>query len=649
MDRIQTTNDGALGGNRDTGANPMAGMPPGRFGDWRVSVTPGASPARLGRGHQPGSGVASAVKLPVIRSRTVTEAPSSSGLSGATAMPQIRIHRTVAARSTPMDCRPPQGPGGTQWPTVAKVGPATDTPGTSSTAAAAGGVRARPGTLPEPCPKPAYRSNWDRFVRWCKKHDREYWPASPETVAEYLKERAERISLSTMDHSLSSIKRTLVLAGFKDRYTTGVVKSTLEELAAAKGGRRCRSKKVSGSSLDAADIDSIRVAALEPRRRGAGFESREDAMRRCQVDHALCSLALEAGLQCEQVAALEWQDLEVEYNGGPAITFRTGSAGASHVIGISERAYGDLEAIRPKSEEERGRIFPMSAQQVAVRIRAAARAAGLESRIAAPTSRHAVHGATASTSPPKVFAPSSYWRTFCAWCEERGEERLPAQPETVAVYLREVSRTRSMSTIVNIRYAIRDAHHAAGQGDPCATVLVEAAIREIRGPLSLFTPKTLDADALEAIRQVALTPRKSSRGQRFPEVTRKRRLVDIALCSLLHVARLTVAQLVALKWQDVENLGADRARLAVTSSTGPRGIAEFREIAGEVVRDLEAIRGDARPEDSVFGISSSSIYYRIRAAARSAGLQVPSESSPSHAATPGPSRTSTEGPPRTSQ
>ena len=31
--------------------------------------------------------------------------------------------------------------------------------------------------------------------------------------------------------------------------------------------------------------------------------------------------------------------------------------------------------------------------------------------------------------------------------------------------------------------------------------------------------------------------------------------------------------------------------------------AEFREIAGQAVRDLEAIRGDARPEDSVFGLT----------------------------------------------
>ncbi len=433
MYRIPTTNDGALGGNRDTVAGPMAGMPQGRFGDRRVSEAP--------------------------------EGPH----------PHLRTRRTDAAQPTPPDRHRHGG----QLLAGVTVGSAADTPGTSSSASAAVGVGERPGTLSEPSPKSAYRSIWNMFVRWCNERNVPYLPASPETVADYLTELAKRCAVSTLRTHLCGISRTLVAAGCEDRYGTGVVKSTLEELIAIKGGKRCRSMRVNGSSLDAADLESIRACALEPRPRGGGYEQPEKATRRGKVDLALCSLALEAGLQCEQVAKLEWQELGIDEDGGPAITVRTGSAGAGEVISISEQAYDDLDAIAPEDAEASRRIFPLSAEQVAVRIREAARAAGLESRIAVPRSRQDADGATANAPSAKARAYDTYWRKFCEWCEKRGEDGLPARPETVAEYLRERSVTRGMDTIRGIRYAIRDAHRAAGHGNPCDSDLVKAVNEEI--------------------------------------------------------------------------------------------------------------------------------------------------------------------------
>ena len=470
-------------------------------------------------------------------------------------------------------------------------------------------------------------------------------PASPETVADYLKERAEHCSFSTLRKTRVGISKTLVAAGFEDRYTKGVVKSTLKELAAVKGVKHCRNKRISGASLDVADLELIRTAAFEPRPRGGGFEKRDNATRRGQVEVALCSLALEAGLQCEQVAALEWQELGVDGNQEPTITVRTGSAGAGNVIRISERAYGDLEAIAPEDGEASSRIFSLDAEQVAVRVRAAARAAGLESRIAVPRSHQDTQGATATPPSSKNRTYASYWRAFCGWCEERGEEGLPARPEMVAEYLRELSEIRSIHTIMGVRYAIRDAHHRAGQGDPCTTGPVEAVIEDLRSQGVAFTPKSLDSESLEAIRAAATMPRHGRRTRK----AQLRPLVNVALCSVLHVGQLTARQVVALQWRDVEILGADRARLTLRSAADPHCIAAIREIAGEVVRELEAIRGNARPEDSVFGISYCGVYSRVREAARNAGLGIATEAGPSRTAAAGRSYTPTEGPPRTSQ
>ena len=359
---------------------------------------------------------------------------------------------------------------------------------------------------------------------------------------------------------------------------------------------------------------------------------------------------LESGLRCDQVAALEWQDLGVDEDDGPAVTIRPESAGVGDVVAISTRAFGDLEAIAPVSDEAGSKIFAFDANQVAIRIRAAARAAGLEHRIVAPRSRPDGHGATPSTSPSIVRARAVQWREFGSWCKARGARELPAHPATVAEYLKEMSGTRGMETIVVIRYAIRDAHRAAGHDDPCATLLVESVITDLRPRDLVFTPKMLDSDALEAIRAAAGIP-PYFRGGRNPKALGP---VNVALCSVLHGAQLSVKQVLGLKWRDVENLGADRARLNLRSEIDPHGSAEFRDIAGEAVRDLEAIRGDARPDDSVFGISYGGVYYRVKAAAKAAGLLRSSEACSSNpataghlqAATAGPSHAPTEGPPR---
>ena len=116
---------------------------------------------------------------------------------------------------------------------------------------------------------------------------------------------------------------------------------------------------------------------------------------------------------------------------------------------------------------------------------------------------------------------------------------------------------------------------------------------------------------------------------------------------MLLIGQLTPRQAVELKWRDVENLGADRARLTLRSAADPHDGAVIREIAGEVVRELEAIRGDARPEESVFGIRDDDVYYRVREAAKVAELKVSAEAGPSHTATAGPSHTATAGPSHT--
>ena len=584
MDRIPATTGGALGGSRATAAGATAGVPPGRLGERQVSVAPESPRPLPGQGHGTGNGVASLAR------------PGSRAGRG---------------------------------PSRVAPGSAADAPGTSFGAGAAGDARGRPRNLPEPSPKPSYRYKWNRFVLCCKERNLQWWPASPETVADYLEDCAAKYGSQALLRSIRrAIANTHTKAGLADPCATRVVEATYDELIETKGGVVSQSKNITGRSLDAAQLDSIRAAAFYPRRHGRVVESDETVRQRVQVTLALCSLVLEAGLQCDEAAALEWRDLRQDENGAPAVAIRKGSADADHVVAISSRALEDLNNIAPKHAAPDAKIFVIDARQIAMRIWDAARGTRLESRIIGTAPRQGVHGIAAGPSAETVSIRGGHWWAFCAWCDWRGIETLPARAETVAEFLREYSKVSTVGTVNNKRYAIRHVHLRAGHADPCATPLVEATMRDVRRTGAGFSPKSLNPAALAAIRASVMTRGiVPPCGSESVAAARNRGLVDIALCSVVHAAGLSVKQAVALKWRDVEIPGKDEAKLTVKSGTDDHGSAEIRRIAGQAVRDLEAIRGDARPEDSVFGFTVPQAYRHIKEAARHAGLVVGGEPS----------------------
>ena len=651
MDRIPTTREGALGGGRETAASPLAGMASGRLGERRVSVVPEMPRPLHGQWHVTGGGIALPARLGPVRSGTAAGVAVSSVPSGATPMPRFRPGRTGPAQPSPPASHPPPDPRAGQGPSGVTPGFVAEPPGPSSGASLAGVGRRRSRNPPAPSPSKSYRSYWNAFVDWCEARNAQYWPASPATVADHLRDRSRRCATGTLRTIRTAIAHTHRTAGFADRYAKGVVAETLRELAAAKGDERGRFRNISGRALGAAEVDAIRQAVFVPRRRGIGYEARAVAKRRGQVDLALCSMVLEAGLRCDQVAALQWRDLKTDSNNRPTITIRTGSAEADEVIVIPKRTHDDLLMIVPAGGEAGKWIFGLNTGQIAYRVTKAAEAVGLENRIVGTASRCGAGAATTGGSNSTIRNRSVYWRAFCEWCETQGKVKLPASPETVAEFLREGSEESCRPTIEAKRYAIKYAHIEKGYSDPCATVVVKRALEEIRDLKSGFPPKSLDPESIEAIRSAATKPRYTGRGEESDDVARKRGLVDIALCSVLYAADLTVTQAAALNWGDVEKVGEDNAKLTIKSGAALRCSAVVREITGQAVRDLDAIRGDARPENRVFGLSANTAYRRINDAARVAGVVEPGVSpaaGPSHIARASPSSSSPDSTPDTS-
>ena len=532
MDRIEKTDESALGGGWGSAANLTHSLQPGRFGDRRVSEVSGAPGPYFRLGPEPGSGVVCAEGHRGNYSRVVADVPTPSGLSGTTTLQRLQHWPDVMAR--PLLPMPPPIPipSGNQRPVEARVsgsigafpppmllqspatsgdqgqveamvlgndGSAVNTPAVASGASAAGGVWKQHGALPPPIPLTHYLRKWRAFARWCRSHDMQHWPASAEAVARHLKDQAESCKSANVTRILAAISTTHLAAKLEDPCASDIVKQTLGELACRLPGERATSGSVSSSDcLGADDLVPIREAALRPRRHGLNdrWEPPETARKRGLVDIALCSLVVQAGLHCEEVAALKWEDLTESDGCQAAIRIRDQRGGeGGRAVAISEQTYRDLQAIATDGEPA-GSIFGLSGRWIRERINAAVKAAEIGKRIA-----RIPRGQPGDASGYVV--PNTYkcqWQAFRRWCDKQGLGYLPADEGTVADFIRHRADQVAMSSIRQAYFAISSAHRRAGLVSPCDSERVNAAIRAVRAAKSSFSPTMLDAHAMTAIR-----------------------------------------------------------------------------------------------------------------------------------------------------
>lgn len=231
-------------------------------------------------------------------------------------------------------------------------------------------------------------------------------------------------------------------------------------------------------------------------------------------------------------------------------------------------------------------------------------------------------GAVYSDNTRRVYVQG--WDKFC---EVVGPNRaMPAMPDTVANYLALLAEEgKSVATIRLASAAISAAHRVAGDVEnPCTSPVVKVTLKGIsrQHGQTQSQVSALDAAALDAIRATAMLPRTGRRGvPEAPDYATARGQVDIALCSLLSDVGLRRSEAAALTWGDVE-IVADGSGLVriVRSKTDQEGEGEVVAITASTVQALDAIRNGAGSEDSVFGMSESTIARRVKSAAAAAGL-----------------------------
>ena len=231
------------------------------------------------------------------------------------------------------------------------------------------------------------------------------------------------------------------------------------------------------------------------------------------------------------------------------------------------------------------------------------------------------------------YQQNQQWETFVKWCEARGFQSLPADPETVAVFIFTQGYGRKKSnTLRGYASSIAAKHRSAGKDSPCndrvAMVIKgfvnrakEAGQREKRA-------QPLTAEDLEKIRDTACIPRKTDRGMERPSNARRRGLVDIALISVMRDALLRRSEAAEVRWERIATEPDGSGRLTIPwSKTDQQGEGVVLYLGPPTMKALDRIRPRQKQmlerdkdEKGLFRLKAAAISERIAAAALAAGL-----------------------------
>ena len=221
-----------------------------------------------------------------------------------------------------------------------------------------------------------YAAQWRLFDDWCDEVGLISLPAEPLTVARYLAARAgSGASIATLRLATSAISKAHEWAKVESACRDPGVRASLKGW-----GRRLAKPQRQSGALTADVLAVIRLTAQQPRKRGRGFETIEQAAERARFDVALVAILSDAGLRRSEASALTWGDVQRWEDGSGRITVvrsKTDAEAQGAVVAITPAAMAALDAIRPAGVGGEVRVFGLSESQIARRVKAIAKAAGL--------------------------------------------------------------------------------------------------------------------------------------------------------------------------------------------------------------------------------------------------------------------------------
>ena len=127
----------------------------------------------------------------------------------------------------------------------------------------------------------------------------------------------------------------------------------------------------------------IRLTAVQPRKRGRGMETLEQAVERARFDLALVAVLSDGRLRRSEAAALTWGDVQRWNDGSGRITIirsKSDVEASGAVVAVTPAAMRALDAIRSVGIGGKQKVFGLLESQISRRVKAIAKAAGLADR-----------------------------------------------------------------------------------------------------------------------------------------------------------------------------------------------------------------------------------------------------------------------------
>ena len=161
-----------------------------------------------------------------------------------------------------------------------------------------------------------YGVQWRLFTDWCADVGLRSLPVEPLTLARYLAARAgSGASIATMRLATSAITKAHEWAGYESPCRDQGVRASLKGW-----GRRLSKPQRQAGALTADVLAVIRLTAVQPRKRGRGFETAEQAQERGKFDVALVAVLSNGGLRRSEASSLTWRDVQRWDDGSARIT-----------------------------------------------------------------------------------------------------------------------------------------------------------------------------------------------------------------------------------------------------------------------------------------------------------------------------------------
>ena len=171
-------------------------------------------------------------------------------------------------------------------------------------------------------------------------------PAEPLTVARYLAVRAgSGASIATLRLATSAIAKVHQWTRLESPGKDCGVRASLKGW-----GRRLARPQRQAGALTADVLAVIRLTAVQPRLRGRGVETAEQAEKRGRFDVALVAILSDGGLRRSEAATLTWSDVQRWDDGSGHITVvrsKTDVVAQGAVVAVTPTAMRALDAIRP--------------------------------------------------------------------------------------------------------------------------------------------------------------------------------------------------------------------------------------------------------------------------------------------------------------